>query len=66
MVESQSKELWLVSFVTRADIIAQVSLPRLSIFLFLDMPNLKLRIIIIILSISRSEKVIVTARTTKK
>ena len=34
-------------------------------FLFLDVPTLKLRIIIIILPTNRSEIILLTARTTK-
>ena len=44
--------------------IAQVSLRRWSIFSFLDMPTLKLRIIIILL-IDRPEVILLNARTTK-
>ena len=42
--------MWSVSHVTCFDLIAQFSLTRLSIFLFLDEPTLKLRIIIILLA----------------
>ena len=45
--------------------ITQVSLPRLSIFLILDVPTLKLRIIII-LPTDRHEIILPTACTTKK
>ena len=48
IVESWSKEMWLVSYVTCIDHIAQVSLSRSSIFLFLDLLTLKLRIIILL------------------
>ena len=44
-----------VSYVTCVDIIAQVSLTQWSIFLFLDIPTLKLRIIIIILPTERPD-----------
>ena len=43
--------MWLVSFVTCIEIIAQVSLTRWSIILLLDVPTLKLKIIIIIIII---------------
>ena len=42
IVESWSKEMWLVSYGTYIDIIAQVSLTWWSVFLFLDVPTLKL------------------------
>ena len=45
IVEWRSTEMWSVSFVT----CTQVSSNRWSIFLFFDVPTLKLRIIIIIL-----------------
>ena len=48
IVESWSNEMWLVSYVTCIDHIAQVSLSRSSIFLFLDLLTLKLRIIILL------------------
>ena len=38
--------MWLISYVTCVDIIAKVSLTWWSMFLFLDMPTLKLRIVI--------------------
>ena len=40
IVESQRKEMWSVSYVTCVDIIAQVSLARWSLFLFLDILTL--------------------------
>ena len=43
--------MWSASYVTCVDIIAQVSLPQWSIYLFLNVRTLKLRIIIIILPI---------------
>ena len=57
--------MWSVSYVTYIDIKAQVSLTRWSVFLFLDVPTLKLQIIINILSADRPEIIIPTARTTK-
>ena len=48
IVESRSKEMSGVSYITCVDIIAQVSLNWWLMFLFLDMPTLKVRIIIII------------------
>ena len=48
IVESQSKVMWSVSYVTCADIIAKASLTRWWRFLFLDVPTLKLRIVIIL------------------
>ena len=53
IVESWRKEMWSVSYVTCIDHIAQVSLSRSSIFLFLDLLTLKLRIIIILLLTDR-------------
>ena len=44
-MEIRLKEMLSVSYITYVDIRAQVSLIRLSIFLFLDVPNLKLRVI---------------------
>ena len=63
-VESWSKEMWSISYVTFVEIIAEVSLTPLSIFLFLDKPTLKLGIIII-LPTGRSEIILLTSRTTK-
>ena len=54
--------MWLVSYVTCIDLIAQISLTRWSAFLFLDVLILKL---IIILPTARPEIIILTARTTK-
>ena len=51
--------------ITCVDIIAQVSLNRQSVFLFLDMSTLKLRITIIILPTERPEEVLPAVRTTK-
>ena len=66
IVEYWSKEMWSNSYVTFVDILAQVSLTPWSIFLFLDMPTLKLRIIIIIiLPTDPPEIILSTARTTK-
>ena len=48
--ESQNKEWWSVSYITCADIMAQVSLTRWSTFLFLGVLTLKLRIVVIILT----------------
>ena len=56
--------MWLVSYVNCVDIIAQVYLTPLSRFLFLDMLNLKLRIIII-LPTDQLEKVLPTTCTTE-
>ena len=64
-VESWNKELWSISYVTCVEIIAEVSLTPLSIFLFSDKPTLKLGIIIIILPTGRSEIILLTSRTTK-
>ena len=61
IVEWQSTKMWSVSYVT----CSQVSLTRWSIFLFLDMPTLKLRIIIIILPTDRADTILPTAHTTK-
>ena len=61
IVESWSKEMWLISYITCVVIIAQVSLTLWSIFLFLDVQTLKLRIIIIFLT----KIILSTARTTK-
>ena len=63
IVEPWSKETWSILYVTCVNIIAQVSLTP--IFLFLDVPTLKLRIIIIILPTDRPEIILPTARTTK-
>ena len=56
--------MWSVSYVTCIDLIEQISLGRLSAFLFLDNQTLKLGFIII-LPTDRSEIVLPTARTTK-
>ena len=42
IVESWSKEMWLVSYGTYINITAQVSLTWWSVLLFLDVPTLKL------------------------
>ena len=55
--------MWSISYVTCVDIIAQVSLIQWSIFLFLDVSTVKLRIII--LSTDRPEIILSKARTTK-
>ena len=65
IVESQSKEMWSVPYVIYTDIVAQVSLTRWSVSLFLDMPTLKLKIIINILPTDRPEIIPPTACTTK-
>ena len=65
IVESQSKEMWSVPYVIYTDIVAQVSLTRWSVFLFLDMPTQKLKIIINILPTGRPEIILPTASTTK-
>ena len=49
IVEWQNTEIWLVSYVTCGEIIAQVSVIQRSTFLFSDMSTLKLRVIVIIL-----------------
>ena len=59
------KEMWLISYITCVDIIAQVSLTPWLIFLFLDVPTLKLRIIIIIFPTGQPEIILPTACTTK-
>ena len=48
IVESQSKEMWLVSYVTCVDIITGLFNPIINIFIF-KVPTLKLKIIIFIL-----------------
>ena len=55
----------LVSNVICVDIIAQVFLTSWSVFLFLDLPTLKPRIIIIIVPTDRLKIIFFTARTTK-
>ena len=65
IVESQSKEMWSVPYVIYTDIVAQVSLTRWSVFLFLDMPTLKLKVIINILPTGRPEIILPTACATK-
>ena len=62
--ESRSKEMWWVLYVTCTDIIAQVSLHRWSVFLFLDVPILKFKIINI-LQTDGPEIIILTACPTK-
>ena len=57
--------MWLVSYVTYIDQIAQVSLTRWSAFLFLDVLILKPRIDIIILPIDWPEIILWTASWTK-
>ena len=49
MVKLRSKEMWSVPYVTCVDIVAQVFLSWWSVFLLLDLPTLKLKIIINIL-----------------
>ena len=61
----RSKDMWSVSYVTCVDIIAQVSLTWWSMFLFLEVPTLKLRIIIIVLSTDQPELILWTLPTTK-
>ena len=58
--------MWLVSYVTWTDLIAQVSLSRWSAILFLDELILKIRIIIIIILVTNRPKIILlTAWTTE-
>ena len=57
--------MWLISYETCVGIIAQVLLTPWSIFLFLDILTLKLRIIIIILENDQPEIILLTAHTTK-
>ena len=57
--------MWSVSYVTCVDIKAQVSLTLWSIFVFLDGPTLKLKIIINILPTGRPEIILPTAGATK-
>ena len=57
--------MWSVSYVTCIDILAQVSLTRWSVFLFLDVQTLKLKIIINISPIDQPEIILPTAPTTK-
>ena len=53
------------TYVTYIDIKAQVSLTPWSMFLFLDVPTLKLKIIINILLIDWPQIILLTAHTTK-
>ena len=64
MVESESKEMWSVSYVTCIDLIAQVSLTWWLAF-FLDMLTLKLTVIIIILPADQPKIILPTVRATK-
>ena len=48
IAESRNRGMWSISYVTCIDIIAQVSLTPLSMFLFLDVPTLKLRITVLL------------------
>ena len=57
--------MWSVSCVTCVNTITQVSLTRGSMLLFLNIPTLKLRIIIIILSTEQLDVIFPTVRTTK-
>ena len=57
--------MWSISFAIFVDIIAQVSSTPWSIFSFLDMLTLKLRIIIIILPTDPRKRILSTARATK-
>ena len=65
--------MWSVWYLTYVDIIAKISLNRWPIFLFLDVPTQKLRIIIIIIIIiiviilatDWLEIILPTARTSK-
>ena len=61
IVESWSKEMWSIWYVTCVDIIA----PPWPIFLFLDLPILKLRIIIIISPTDQRKIILLTVHTTK-
>ena len=54
-----------VSYVIWVDMIEQVSLTRLSIFLFLEMLTLKFMVIIIILLTDLPDIILPTARTPK-
>ena len=56
----QSEEIWSVSYVTCIDIVAQVSVTPWSVFLFLDVPTLKLKIIINILLTDQPEIILPT------
>ena len=58
--------MWLISYVTCVDIIAQVSLTPRSILLFLDVSTLEFWIIIIILPIDQPKIILLTARKIKK
>ena len=60
-----SKEMWSIWCVAHIDIKAQVSLTRSSIFLFLDVPTLRIIIIINVLPTDSPEITLPTARTTK-
>ena len=64
MVESRNKDIRLVSYLACIDIVAQVYLTMLSIFLFLYVPTLKFGIIVI-LPTNQPEIILSTARTTK-
>ena len=55
--------MWSVSYVTSTYILAQVSLTRLSVFLFLVVPNLKRKIIINILQTDRPDIILPTLDT---
>ena len=57
--------MWSVSYVTCINILAQVTLTRWSVFLFLDVQTLKLNIIINILPIDQPEIILPTAPTIK-
>ena len=64
IAESQSKEMWLISYATCVDIIAQVFLTPRSVFLFLAVATLKVRIIIIFLT-PQPVIILSTVHTTK-
>ena len=55
--------MWSVSYVTSTYILAQVSLTRLSVFLFLVVPTLKRKIIINILQTDRPDIILPTLHT---
>ena len=57
--------MWSVSYIACADIIAQVSSTWWSVFLFLYVPTMKLKIFIIILLTDQPKIILPTARTIK-
>ena len=64
IAESQSKEMWLISYAICVDRVAQVSLTPRSVLLFLAVVTLKVRIIIIFLT-NQPVIILSTVHTTK-